>query len=109
MKTNPLHVLFLILFLFACQSFSVKDASDGVILAKATLTGVNNTITTLVTNKQITKDKAKSLAVEADKAESQIKTADVLLSQGLPGDALSALKAANAILVKLQLELEKSR
>lgn len=102
-----LFLLYAALLLSACASFAVKDTQDGIIVAKATLTGVNNSIASLVANKQISVEKAKAFAADADNAESQIKTAEALLGQGRPADAADVLRLANQLLLRLQLEMEK--
>lgn len=106
MKTLRYLPLLCLMLLTSCISFQIKDTQDGIVSANYTLIGVNNTITALVTNKQISKAKAIALAKQSDAAEVQLKLAASLLRQGLPQSSIDALRIANSLLLSLQRELE---
>jgi len=99
----------IILLMTACVSFTIKDTQDAIVTAKATLAGVNNTIAALVNNKQISSDTAEKMGGDADKAKALLETAQGLMNQNLPQDAMEALKAANQILLALQRQLEQEQ
>lgn len=105
-NVQKLWLLMMCLAMTACISFSIADTKDAIVSAKYTLAGVNNTITALVSNQQISKDQAQLLATKADQVEQQLNAADVLVGQGKPNDALDALRIANNLLLQLQRDLQ---
>lgn len=106
-KLKKASLPFLLVVLTGCVSFSIKDTADAIVTAKATLAGVNNTIAAMVTNKQLSSQKAELLAAKADEAETMLVTAQSLLNQNLPKDAMEVLQAANKLLLELQKALEE--
>lgn len=104
-----LSTLFAFSALPACVSFQVKDTQDGIVLAKRTLEGVNNTIKNLTSTSRVSVDTAKKLSAAADEVEGSLKLSSTLLSQGKPQDALGALRLANQLLADLQTKLEAAQ
>jgi hypothetical protein len=106
------YFFFVILLAFslgACISYQIKDASDAAMTAKYTIAGINNSIATLATSGGIDKATAKAMADKVDQATATVVTAEGLIKQGKPQDALGLLTAANQILLQLQKELQSKQ